>query len=602
VALALGVLSHVPAGLGVFEAVLLAALAGAAPAADLLAAFALYRLVYQALPLAIAALGLALAEARRLASPAAGVLRAVAGLAPQALAALALVLGAMLVFSGVTPARAIDLEWLGMLLPLPLIEGAHFLASVLGALLMVAARGLAFRLDGAWWTAMLAACAALVLSLVKAVAVYEAGALALLAVALFAARGAFDRRAALVGMTLTPSWMAAMAVVLVSAFAILVFVFGHAEFGAESWLRFELSAEAPRGLRALFGASLLAGLAAAWSLLRPAPSRDRAPDAADLARAVAVVMAQPAAAANLVRTGDKRLMFSADGRAFVMYGRQGGSWIALFDPVGPVELWPELIWRFVETARAAGGRAGFYQIAPEQLALYADAGLRFYKLGEEARVDLAAFDLRGGHRAGQRNVLSRGAREGLAVEILGPDAVPAVLDELAAVSAAWLAARGAPEKSFSVGAFRRAYVASQRVAVLRWNGGIVGFATLMTTDVGEEATVDLMRHVPGIPNGAMEFLFLRLCEVLKADGCRWFSLGMAPLAGLSESAAAPVWHRLGRALYEQGVPSYNFKGLRGFKAKLQPIWRPRYLAVSGGAGPARVLLDAARLIGRKEGR
>ena len=90
----------------------------------------------------------------------------------------------------------------------------------------------------------------------------------------------------------------------------------------------------------------------------------------------------------------------------------------------------------------------------------------------------------------------------------------------------------------------------------------------------------------------MEFLFLRICEMLKAEGWHWFDLGMAPLSGFSESEAAPAWHRVGRAIYEQGVRSYNFKGLRGFKSKLQPDWRPRYLAVGGGASPALVLLDA----------
>ena len=69
-----------------------------------------------------------------------------------------------------------------------MIEGAHFLATVLGAVLMISARGLAFRLDGAWWTALAAAGAALVLSLVKAVAIYEAGALALFAAALLWSR------------------------------------------------------------------------------------------------------------------------------------------------------------------------------------------------------------------------------------------------------------------------------------------------------------------------------------------------------------------------------------------------------------------------------
>ncbi len=600
VALVLGILSHVPAGLGVFEAVLLAALGGVAPTAEILAAFALYRLIYQVLPLGLAATGLALAEGRRLAQrgPAAAALRAGAGLAPQVLAALALVLGAMLVFSAVTPARGLDLVWLARHIPLPVIETAHFLATILGALMLISARGLAFRLDGAWWTAMVAACAALVLSLVKAVAIYEAATLAAFALALYAARHEFHRRSTLIDARLSPPWIAAVAVVMISAFVILRFVFRHVEFGTESWLRFEISAQAPRGLRALFGASLVAALVAIWSLLRPARMPVQATDADDLARAVEIVESQPVAAANLVRMGDKQLLLSEDRRAFVMYARQGRSWIALFDPVGPLELWPELIWRFVETARRAGGRAAFYQAAPENLALYADAGLRFFKLGEQARVDLAAFDLVGGHRAGQRNVLSRGAREGLEVEILDVGAAAEVMDRLAEISAVWLEERGGGEKAFSLGAFDPAYVAAQRVAVMRQDGVVVAFATLMETALREETAIDLMRHVGSIPNVGMEFLFLRLCVILKEEGCRWFDLGMAPLSGLSASEAAPFWHRLGRAIYEEGVPSYNFKGLRGFKSKLQPSWRPRYLAVTGGASPALVLLDATRLIGR----
>lgn len=597
-ALALGILSHVPAGLGVFEAVLLAGLAGTAPPSHLLAAFALYRLVYQALPLAVAALGLAIAEARRLASPAGAVLRAAGGLAPQALAAFTLVLGAMLVFSAVTPARAVDLDWLGQFVPLPLLESAHFLASLLGALMMVSARGLAFRLDGAWWTVLVAASAALVLSLLKAIAVFEAAALAILVVALVLGRDAFDRRAALLDASLTLPWLAAVATVLLFAGGMLFFAFDHAEFGAESWLRFELSAEAPRGLRALVGTTLAAALVAAWSLLRPARVTGTAPDAAALARATAIVRAQDDPGANLVRMGDKQLLFSDDGRGFVMYGRHGSSWIALFDPVGPLDVWPELIWRFVETARSAGGRAAFYETTPEQLPLYADAGLQFYKLGEEARVDLAAFDLRGSARSGQRNVLSRGTREGLSVEIVAPEAVPGLMDDLRRISDAWLAERGATEKRFSLGAFEPTFVRGSRVAVMRLGAEPVAFATLLATDAGREVAIDLMRHAGAMPGIAMEFLFIRLCELLKAEGVAWFSLGMAPLAGLSSSDAAPSWQRLGAALFEQGVPSYNFKGLRGFKDKLKPAWRPRYLAVAGGAAPALVLIDATRLIGR----
>lgn len=601
VALVLGILSHVPAGLGVFEAVLLAALGGVAPPAELLAAFALYRLVYQVLPLALSSIGLALAEARRLTAqgPAAAALRAMGGLVPQVLAAFALVLGTMLVFSAVTPARGIDLEWLATFLPLSIIEGAHLIASILGAVLMISARGLAFRVDGAWWAALGASLGALVLSLVKAVAIYEAATLALFAGALLLSRREFDRRARLLAQTLSAPWLAAVAVVMIAAWVILHFVFRHAVFGADSFLRFEISAQAPRGIRAAFGASLLALLVAIWSLLRPVRDDDHAATDEEIARAIGIVDAQSVASANLVRMKDKRLLFSDDGRGFIMYGRQGRSWIALFDPVGPPDVWPELIWRFVENARQAGARAVFYETAAENLSLYADAGLRFYKLGEQARVDLEGFNLTGGKKSGWRNTLSRGAREGLSVEILPADQVPAVVERLREISDHWLGERGAAEKGFSLGAFETDYVCQQPCAVMRAGDEIVAFATLMTTSVNEEVAIDLMRHVDGMPNIAMEFLFLRLCEILKERGVRWFDLGMAPLSGFAESEAAPFWQRLGRAIYEEGVPSYNFKGLRTFKNKLQPEWRPRYLAVAGGAAPAIVLLDATRLIGRR---
>ena len=79
--------------------------------------------------------------------------------------------------------------------------------------------------------------------------------------------------------------------------------------------------------------------------------------------AIAIVRKQDMSDANLVRMGDKSLMFSPDGRAFIMYGRQARSWIALFDPIGPRDAWPDLIWQFVEAARVprlpAGVLSGF---------------------------------------------------------------------------------------------------------------------------------------------------------------------------------------------------------------------------------------------------
>ena len=58
-----GVISHVPAGLGVFEAVLLIALPEAAHAPGVAAALVIYRLIYYVLPLLLAAVVFALHQA-----------------------------------------------------------------------------------------------------------------------------------------------------------------------------------------------------------------------------------------------------------------------------------------------------------------------------------------------------------------------------------------------------------------------------------------------------------------------------------------------------------------------------------------------------------
>lgn len=599
VAIGLGVLSHVPAGLGVFEAAIIAGLSPHLGVDAILGALVLYRVIYHLVPLALAAAAVTALEFRRVASHPALGLAAQAGtrLAPPVLGGFTLALGAVLIFSGVLPVDDDSLDCLQGLLPLPLVEGAHFLGSVLGVVLVLVARGLVYRLDGAWWAAVTVAPMAMLLSLAKAAAVDEAALLGLLLASLLASRRAFSRRAKLLHQALTLNWALTVVILLITAAALLFFVYKDVDYANELWWQFEFSDHAPRSLRALMGIALTAGFGAAWMLLRPVAERMRPPTPEEIARALAISAAQPRAEAQLAAMGDKSFLFSDDGCAFVMYARQGRSWVALSDPVGPRDFWPELIWRFVETARAAGGRAAFYQVSAGSLSLYADAGLRAFKLGEEARVRLDGFELKGAKRANFRNLLNRAERDGLSFAVLPPDEVRVRMAELAAVSDAWMAQHNVREKRFSLGAFVPEYVALQPVAVLRDGERIVAFATLMRTDLQEEAGLDLMRFSPEAPASVMEVLLLRLILHLRAEGYAWLALGMAPLAGLSASAAAPIWDRVGRAVFEHGEWFYNFSGLRAFKAKFSPEWRPRYLAVGGGINPMLALADVTVLIG-----
>jgi phosphatidylglycerol lysyltransferase len=345
------------------------------------------------------------------------------------------------------------------------------------------------------------------------------------------------------------------------------------------------------------GLSLLFGVIASRGFIRRPARQAEAGQSADLDRALAILARQPEAAAGLVRLGDKQVLVSDCGEAFLMYARQGRSLIALFDPVGPKPLWAPLVGKFMAEARRCRCRPVFYQVSADFLPITVEMRLQALKLGEQAVVDLTGFSLAGGAWLKLRRSINRAERDGLAFELLAPDSVMSVMDELRVVSDTWLAEHQAAEKGFSLGTFDPDYLAAGPVAVIRMQGRIVAFASLMTEASGGDVFIDLMRHVPGVHRGMMDLLFVKVMETLKGQGFRTLNLGMAPLAGLAAHDRAPVWNHLARQIFEHGERFYNFRGVRDFKEKFDPDWRPRYLAVASQGFPLASLLDVTLLIG-----
>ena len=600
-AVAVGGISHVPGGLGVFEAVALLMLRGTVEPERVTAALVLFRIVYFVLPLVLSTACLAAFELRRagrsgraaLSTPA--LLGSAARLTPTFLAALTFLAGAVLIASGATPGFQSRLAALSEIVPLWQIETAHVLASMVGLLMLVVARGLAQRLDGAWWCAVLLAPVAVALSLVSALAYTQAALLVILWGLLLATREQFPKQASLIRQPFTPGWWLAIAAVLSGALWLLVFAFGDAKLSDGAFWQVALDARASRALRSTVAVCVLAVGLGLGQLLRAAKPLVRRPSPADLGQAARILDAAGRSEAMLSLMGDKTLLFSASGESFLMFAVRGRSWIALYDPVGPAHEAAELVRRFLTLAAEAGGRAAVYHVRPENLALYIDAGLQVSKVGEDARVDLAGFSLAGSRRAHLRYALKRGARDGLTFELLAPAEAAAVLPALEEISDAWLVARRTREKGFSVAAFDRDYLAPQWIALVRLAGAPVAFASVMTAGQGRDATVGLMRHIADVSPATMEFLFTSLILALKESGCRALSLGTAPLSGLSPMPLGSRWPGLAQWVWRYGSRFYNFQGLRTFKGKFDPAWEARYLAVSGSLGPYMALADAAVL-------
>lgn len=591
--------SHVPGGAGVFEGLMVLLLKPYLSSADLVAPLILYRAIYYLLPLAIALVGLLVDEVhqrRAYAKRTAALIgQLVEQLTPRILSTLTFGAGVLLLFSGATPAEEGRLVWLNRFVPLGVVETSHFAGSLVGALLLVLSQGLSRRLDAAYHLATVAVAVGIGASLLKGADIEEAVLLTLLLVLLRSARPAFDRRATILETRFSAPWIAAVIAALAASTWLGFFAFKHVEYANELWWQFELSAEAPRFLRATIGAAIVVLLAAVAKLVSPAPHEIDPPSEDDLTDAARVIDAQPSTTPNLAYLRDKGLIFDDGRKGFVMYGVQGRTWAAMGDPVGPPELVPALIRAFLERCDDFGGTPVFYEVRKDNLHHYADFGLTFVKLGEEARVDLTRFSLEGGASSRHRQAFRRLEKEGASFRIIPAlEAVP-LMKELRTVSDEWLGDKPS-EKGFSLGFFDESYLSRFRLAVIERNGHVVAFANIWSGANRDELSIDLMRYGANAPKGVMESLFIHLMVWGKAEGYRWFSLGMAPMSGFERSPVAPFWTKVGSFLYEHGEGVYNFQGLRLFKDKFDPVWEPHYLAYPGGLGLPRVLADVTALI------
>jgi len=424
----------------------------------------------------------------------------------------------------------------------------------------------------------------------------EAGLMLLGAAMLQLARRSFYRRAGLAGAPISDWWWAAALGALVLSIWVGFVAFRHVPYSNHLWTMFAWHGAAARFLRAAAGASLFALLVSIWRVTS-APAPEQSDNRLPLSVAHQAVATSERADAMLAFTGDKSFQVSGAGDAFLMYRRQGRSWIVMGDPVGPQSRWSELAWKMRQVCDRMHGRLCFYQASAAMLPLLVELGLRPIKYGEEALIDLSqGFSLEGSARKSLRHSVKRAQAAGLYFEIICASAVPANIVALRQVSDQWLAHKKASERCFSLGRFDPDYLSRFDCAVLRLDGKIIAFANIWQSGNGRELSVDLMRHLSDAPYGTMDFLFVSLMQWGAAEGFESFNLGLAPLSGLVDAREAPFWSRAAAIMFRHGEWLYGFSGLRAFKEKFGPTWVPRYIAVPDGLSGWRALIDLAALI------
>ena len=285
---------------------------------------------------------------------------------------------------------------------------------------------------------------------------------------------------------------------------------------------------------------------------------------------------------------DKRYLFSRIGEAEwgIAYRVQGRQALALGDPFGDPEAAPEAVASFVALCRANGWKPVFYQTTPGNLNVYADAGLKAVKVGEDAQIALSDFSLAGKKYVKLRNDLRRVEKAGVVLETYGPKApMPAsCAAEMDAISSGWRSAHNANEGWFAMGGFdpHSALFAESRYFVARdtSTGRMLAFASFVPA-FGQGWTLDLMRRQAETLHGVMDFLIVSAASQFASEGAQLLSLGLSPLAGDDDAAEKAATSSVRRFLYTRLNRAYNFQGLHAFKGKFATHWEPRYLIYSG---------------------
>ncbi|MFC5406195.1 bifunctional lysylphosphatidylglycerol flippase/synthetase MprF [Cohnella soli] len=518
-----------------------------------------------------------------------------------ALGKLVFLSGVVLLLSAATPGLLHRLRFAEELLSAPLMRLSHQLSVMIGLMLVVLSWGISRRIKRAYqWTLGLL-CAGALFTFTKAFDFEEAIFLLLIALLLYLSRERFYRLGAPINRERMAAW----------AITTLVITYIYDVIASGTIPGFVKRLPESHSLHLILNkteqtVAIVSGLGITWLLLslsllmRPSRLVARGASADDLDKVRGFLAKQQGnLLTHMLFSGDKSFFWACDERVLIPYSVIRNKMVVLGDPIGDTMLISDGIQECQRLADLYDLEVVFYQVSPANLPLYHENGYRFFKLGEEALVNLSTYTLTGKINTSLRNVNNRFERDGFRFEVLHSPHDQQFLERLRRISNEWL--KGRREKGFSLGSFEPSYLQEAPIAVLiDPDGQEIAFATLAPGyDDHRSMSIDLMRHLSGTPNGTMDFLFIRLLEWSRDQGYSYFNLGMAPLSSVGETRSALREEKLANRVYEYGGQWYGFKGLRKYKEKFHPTWEPRYLAYPRRVTLPVLLVELILLIARR---
>jgi phosphatidylglycerol lysyltransferase len=598
-----GIISMIPGGLGSFDLVFIWGMQDLhAPNEKVLVLLLFYRIGYFVLPFLIALVLFVKSYWEKWNKTWNNLPNEIVqGLSHIALTTLVFISGLILLLSASVPGIMSRMRLAQELLSFPIMNVSHQLSVAAGFLLLGLSRGINYNVKRAYELTMLALILSALFSIFKGIDYEEASFFIIVAILLRISKGQFYRESYVMtwGKTLFD-------ITLILIITSMYLIIGYSNLpSAKINLPRRLTPYVILDSHDLFSSAFIGLLIALFILIAgyliSKPKKWFMEKSIDGEKEILnhLSIYHGKVLTHLIFLHDKYIFWNRKRNVLLSFQPYADKLVVLGDPIGEKNEIADAIHEFQEIADLQGYTPVFYQVSNDMLQFLHGNGYVFFKLGEEATINLNSYCLTDNKKRGLWAVNHKYEREKYQFEIAHPPHSKELFQTLKVISEDWL--EGSREKGFSLGFFDEQYLNRTDIGLVKnHEGQIIGFASVMQVyDQNYTISLDIMRINPNSPKGAIDFLLISMIEWAKERGYQRFNMGMAPLADFGLSRFSVLSERIAAQIFLHGHFIYHFQGLRKFKENFTDIWEPKYLAYRRKSSLPFIMLQVTLLISKK---
>ena len=282
---------------------------------------------------------------------------------------------------------------------------------------------------------------------------------------------------------------------------------------------------------------------------------------------------------------NKSVVWSKNMKAAIPYSVVSGVMITSGDPIGDRESWPAAMKSFIEVSELHAWIPAIYGCSETAGEIWVrESGLDALEIGDEAVIDVSAFNLEGSPMKNVRQTINRINRLGYSAHSsIFSEIDPDFRGELTRTVMKWK--RNGTERGFAM-ALGRFCDPQDPDSVITWaQHGNEIMAVLQFVPWGKKSlSLDVMRRSPECETGVNELMIAQTVSFSAARGYEEISLNFASFRSIFERGkrlgAGPIT-RISHKFLVFLSRFFQMESLYRFNSKFAPEWRPRFVIFPG---------------------